>query len=229
VYQTEVDGVHHELGTSGFLYRSNKVMYDHKTKSCWSTLHGEPVVGPLVGKGIKLNRRYLVTTTWGEWKDRHPDTTVLSLKTGHRRDYDEGVAYQDYFSTDDLMFTVPELDTRLLNKDEVLAFRNEDEQLAIAIKFLAKQKIHHDQIGDQKIVVLADADGTSRAYDVGELRFESWNQTDTAIDTTGVQWTVLEDSLVAGEKKLARMPSHNVFWFGWVAQFPETRLVKSQN
>lgn len=226
MYQTQVDGVHHELGTSGFLYRSSKLMYDHATKSFWSTLQGKPVVGPLVGKDIKLNRRYLVTTTWGQWKKRHPDTTVLSLNTGHRRDYGEGVAYRDYFATDELMFTVPELDKRLLNKDDVLAMRSGDEQLAIAIKFLAKKRVHHDTIGDKKIVVLADADGTSRAYDVGSLRFESWNGNDQAIDSSGQRWTVLEDGLISGAKKLQRVPSHNVFWFGWVSQFPETRLVK---
>lgn len=201
-------------------------MYDHATKSFWSTLHGEPVVGPLVGQGIKLNRRYLVTTTWGEWKKRHPATTVLSLETGHRRDYGEGVAYHKYFATDKLMFTVPEIDTRLLNKDEVLAFRNKDEQLAVAIKFLAKKKVHHEKFGAQQIVVLADDDGTSRAYDVGELKFDSWNGTDQAIDSNGGKWTVLEDSLVSSGKKLNRMPSHNAFWFGWVSQFPKTRLVK---
>jgi hypothetical protein len=226
VYQTEVDGVHHELGTSGFLYRSSKLMYDHATKSFWSTLQGKPVVGPLVGKDIKLNQRYLVTTTWGDWKKRHPDTTVLSLNTGHRRDYGEGVAYRDYFSTDKLMFTVSALDKRLLNKDEVLVFRNDEEQLAIAIKFLAKQRIYHDTIGDQNIVVLADAYGTSRAYDANEVSFESWNGNDQAIDSNGLRWKVLEEALTSGDRKLRRMPSHNVFWFGWVSQFPETRLVK---
>lgn len=226
MYQTKVDGVHHELGTSGFLYRSNKVMYDHATKSLWSTLWGEPVVGPLVGKGIKLDRRYLVTTTWGDWKKRHPETTVLSLETGHRRNYGEGVAYRSYFATDELMFTVPEIDDRLLNKDEVLAFRDGNEQLAIAIKFLARQNVHHDTLGDKKIVVLANGNGTSRAYDVGDVRFSSWNSDDEAVDSTGRMWKVLEDSLVSGESKLNRMPSHNAFWFGWVSQFPNTRLVK---
>jgi len=162
VYQTKFNGVHHELGTSGFLYRSNKVMYDHATKSCWSTLHGEPIVGPLVGK--------------------HPNTTVLSLETGHHRDYGEGVAYRDYFATDKLMFTVPQIDTRLLNKDEVLAFRDEDQQLAIAIKFLATKGIHHDKIGKQNIVVLANSNGASRAYDAGTTTFTSWNRIDQAIE-----------------------------------------------
>ena len=201
-------------------------MYDHATKSLWSTLQGEPVVGPLVGKDIKLDRQYSVTTTWGKWKKRHPDTTVLSLDTGHSRDYGEGVAYQSYFATDDLMFTVPKIDDRLLNKDEVIAFRDGDQQLAIAIKYLAKKRIHHDRIGDQKIVVLADKDGTSRAYDVGDLKFESWNEIDKATDASGRVWKILEDGMVAGDKKLNRIPSHNVFWFGWVSQFPETRLVK---
>lgn len=201
-------------------------MYDHATKSFWSTLQGEPVVGSLVGKEIKLNRRYLVTTTWGEWKKRHPKSTVLSLETGHRRDYGEGVAYRDYFATDDLMFTVPDVDTRLKNKDEVLALRTGDEQLAIAVKYLATKRVHHDKLGDQKIVVLADSDGTSRAYDVNELTFASWNGTNEAVDSDGNKWAVLEDALVSGDKKLQRMPSHNVFWFGWVSQFPKTRLVK---
>ncbi len=226
MYQTEVNGVHHELGTSGFLYRSNKLMYDHATKSLWSTLQGAPVVGPLVGKNIKLDRRYLVTTTWGKWKQQHPKTSVLSLNTGHNRDYGEGVAYREYFGTDELMFTVPEIDDRLLNKDEVLAFRKGDDQLAVAISFLAAKGVHHDKIADQRIVVLADRAGTSRAYSADDIEFTHWDGSGEATDTTGRKWQVREDGLVAGDKSLSRVPSHNVFWFGWVSQFPETRLVK---
>ena len=74
LYHTEHDGVNHALGTSGFLYRSNKLMYDQATQSLWSTMRGIPVVGPLAGKGIVLDRGSVVTTTWGEWRRRHPDT-----------------------------------------------------------------------------------------------------------------------------------------------------------
>ncbi|MEO1475810.1 MAG: DUF3179 domain-containing (seleno)protein, partial [Pseudomonadota bacterium] len=122
-YKTDVDGTSHTLGTSGFLYRSNKLMYDAATQSLWNTLTGEPVVGPLANKGISLEHLSVVTTTWGEWKRRHPETQVLSLNTGHFRDYGEGVAYNDYFSTDRLMFNTPFRDDRLKNKQEVLALR----------------------------------------------------------------------------------------------------------
>jgi len=41
---------------------------------------------------------------------------VLSLETGHERDYSEGAAYRDYFSNDTLYFQVPHDDQRLRNK-----------------------------------------------------------------------------------------------------------------
>ena len=82
-YKTRLKGVDYNLGTSGFLYRSNKLMYDKATQSLWNTLKGEPVLGPLVDKGIKLEHLSVVTTTWAEWKRRHPNTSVLSLSLIH--------------------------------------------------------------------------------------------------------------------------------------------------
>jgi len=230
VYDTTVNGVHHELGTSGFLYRSNKLMYDHATKSMWSTLSGTPVVGPLVGQGIELKTLYVVTTTWKEWRRRHPGSLVLSLDTGHRRDYGEGVAYRDYFGTDRLMFNVPKVDDRLLNKAEVLALRSTgspQEQLAIDAAFLAKTPVYHDRIGREAFVVLTDKSGANRVYATGGVNFAGWDGDTVARDQQGRTWQVHEDGLAGpGNRKLARLPAHRAFWFGWYSQYPATRLVK---
>jgi len=132
-------------GTSGFLYRSNKVMYDADTQSLWSTTKGVPFVGPLVGKDIALERSFVVTSTWGEWRRRHPQTQVLSLDTGHDRDYGEGVAYNSYFSSDKLMFGVPGEDARLANKAEILALQfpdAPDDTMAISADFLADKPVY---------------------------------------------------------------------------------------
>ena len=147
LYDSVVDGYEHELGTSGFLYRSNKLMYDRATQSLWNTLWGTPVVGPLVGEGIRLPRRSVVTTTWGEWRRRHPDTEVLDLDTGHSRDYAEGAAYRDYFATDDLMFNTSQVDTRLANKAEVLGLvlpGENAEPLAIAAAYARANPLLHE-------------------------------------------------------------------------------------
>ena len=42
------------FGSSGFLYRSNKLMYDQQTHSLWNQFTGRPVVGPLTGSRIEL-------------------------------------------------------------------------------------------------------------------------------------------------------------------------------
>jgi hypothetical protein len=230
LYDVTINGVHHELGTSGFLYRSNKLMYDHATKSLWSTLTGAPVVGPLVGKGIELKPLYVVTTTWKEWWKRHPGTLVLSLDTGHRRDYGEGVAYREYFATDRLMFNVPKLDQRLPNKAEVLALRFSDapdEQLAIAADFLAANRVYHDRVGRTNFVVLTDPGGANRVYASSKVAFANWNGEHVLHDRAGKVWKVDEDRLTGPRgESLKRLPAHRAFWFGWYAAYPSTRLVK---
>ena len=230
-YKTNFNGTNHALGTSGFLYRSNKLMYDAATQSMWNKIKGEPVLGPLVGKGIKLEHLSVVTTTWAEWKRRHPDTQVLSLNTGHRRDYGEGVAYNDYFATDRLMFNTPFNDTRLKNKQEVLALRftgAPGQQLAIDTDFLAENPIYADRVGPQNIVVITDQSGANRVYDPGNTRFVTYNGDSTLTDETGEKWTLTEAALTSDSgQTLDRLPYHRAFWFGWKATFPDTRLVKS--
>lgn len=230
LYKTEHKGTNHAMGTSGFLYRSNKLMYDKATQSLWSTLEGEPVIGPLVGKGIKLDYLSVVTTTWKEWKERHPDTKVLSLNTGHRRDYGEGVAYRDYFATDDLMFNVPKIDKSLKNKDEILSIRlqgNKDENWAISSAFLRKNPIYESRIGTMDFVVFTDKTGAHRVYKSKTIRFKSYDRKSTVTDIHGTKWTITEEGMknTKGET-LERFPSHNAFWFGYKAAFPNTKLIR---
>lgn len=230
LYDTKVNGVNHELGTSGFLYRSNKMMYDKATQSLWNTIEGKPIVGALVSKGIELPSRSVVTTTWGEWRKRHPETKVLSLETGHRRNYNEGEAYRTYFATDDLMFKVPQIDRRLKNKAEVLIIRAEGyktDPLAIAAKFLRKNNIYQDQISDQAFVVVTDKTGGNRVYQTNQQKFAKIKNRKTLIDNQGGEWTIEEEQLIGPNgEELKRLPYHRIFWFAWYNTYPATRLVK---
>ena len=204
-------------------------MYDRKTSSMWSTLHGEPVIGPLVGKGITLKRRSVVTTTWGEWSQLHPGTSVLSLNTGYRRNYGEGVAYESYFSTDRLMFETPKSDTRLPNKRQVVALRSHDKTNPVAIdtQFLKKNPVYSVKVGADHVVILTTPQGASRVYQAKNHKFISLNDQGEVIDQHGERWKISESELIhSSQEALVRYPSHQSFWFGWVAQFPKTRLIK---
>ena len=228
LYKTRYQGRRHQLGTSGFLYRSNKLMYDRETQSLWNTTWGEPVIGPLVGQNIRLQRSFLVTTTWGEWKRRHPATTVLSLETGYQRDYGEGVAYKAYFSTDTLMFSISTSDNRLNNKDEVLALTFPDhsrETMAIAAQYLTKSPIYQNALGDLKFIVLTDSSGANRVFETGGIQFVAYDQDSAVTDSEGGQWLLSEDRLSSNGMELARLPAHRAFWFGWHAAYPDTILI----
>ena len=229
LYKTMTDGVNHEIGTSGFLYRSNKLMYDKKTQSLWNTLWGRPVIGKLADEDIELERMSIVTTTWGEWKKRHPGTKVLSLNTGHRRDYGEGVAYKQYFATDELMFTVPKLDKRLKNKDEVLGLvfvEHSDMPLAVSSSYLAKNPVYQSSIGDREFVILTDNSGASRVYESKGKKFTGWDGQYTVSENNNTKWILTESKLVSPEGEiLYRLPAHRAFWFGWYSAYPHTKLI----
>jgi hypothetical protein len=222
------------LGTSGLLYRSNKLMFDEETMSLWSTLEGKPVVGSLVGSGLELVPLPVVTTTWSEWRTRHPTTTVLAEDTGHARDYSEGAAYRNYFATDELMFQVPQPDTRLKNKAEVLAMlltsRNGGSlPVAISADFLARNRLYQRQFADHSIVVVTSRDGANRAYVAGAVRFVRLIDDHTVRDSEGRDWVIGEEALTRpgpAPRSLRRVAARRAFWFGWHAQFPRTELVR---
>lgn len=228
-YETEHQGIPFDLGTSGFLYRSNKLMYDEVTQSLWSTVLGTPVIGPLTQMEIDLKSHSVVTTTWNAWREKHPDTKVLSLETGYERNYDEGEAYREYFATDQLMFDVPLKDDRLANKDEVLIVRAPGYQrdpLALAAKFLDRHPVYQDQIGDTGFVVITDQSGANRAYERRDVSFRKKLKAGVIEDTEGNTWTLTESALVsAAGKSLNRLPYHRIFWFAWYNTYPKTRLV----
>ncbi len=229
LYDTDNGTLSHDLGTSGFLFRSNKLMYDQQTQSLWNTIKGEPVLGPLAGKGIALDHRSVVTTTWGKWKSLHPNTKVLSLDTGHQRDYDEGVAYHAYFATDELMFHTPFQDSRLDNKREVLALRFKGQagkSVAIDTEYLKRNPVYKNTLGNQKYVVITDETGANRVYDPAGISFEKLNAKGV-VDATGTIWKITESQLTHPNGSVAkRLPYHRAFWFGWHATFPNTTLIK---
>ena len=234
-FESVADGRHLTFGTSGLLYRSNKLMFDHETKSLWNTFEGVPVVGELAGSDLQLTPRAVVTTTWGEWRRRHPATTVLSLDTGHRRNYAEGAAYRSYFGSDELMFAVSRRDARLPNKAEVLVLRLPDPDrpgelvpLAITARFLLRSRVFQYDFAGRPLVVVTSEAGANRVYDAGEVRFERHIDAERVIDEGGRAWRITEAGLVLesdSDVRLARVPAQRAFWFGWYAQFPDTALI----
>ncbi len=91
------------FGVSGLLYNSDVLMYDEQTESLWSQIEMLAISGPL--RGEKLNSLILGHTSWRDWISRHPDSWVLSDKTGFKRDYSRN-PYAGYEKDNNLYFPV---------------------------------------------------------------------------------------------------------------------------
>ncbi|MEP1208142.1 MAG: DUF3179 domain-containing protein [Rhizobiaceae bacterium] len=206
------------FGSSGFLYRSNKLMFDRATKSLWNQFTGEPVVGPLTNQGIKLKIRPNVITSWSQWRKANPQTSVLSLKTGFLRDYGSGVVYRDYFSSPDLMFpTIVRDENRLKRKDYVFGIRDVAAARAWPISAFEGGRVINDKVGLTNIVLIGDsATRTVRAYERKEMKFKAGDDANSLVATDGGKWRFDETVLTgpAGET-FARMPGHISYWFAW--------------
>ncbi len=122
------------FGVSGLLYNSDVLMYDGQTESLWSQIRRQAVTGPM--KGARLEMIPLVHTTWGRWKEQHPDGLVLSRETGHARDYDRD-PYLQYARTPGTMFPIGHKDGRLPEKEMILGITRGNGTAAFPLERLA--------------------------------------------------------------------------------------------
>jgi len=224
------EGRAYTFGTSGLLYRSNKLMIDRQTATLWNNLTGEPALGPLAGGAVRLPVLPLVVTTWGEWRHRHPGTTALALDREMERRW--GFSYQPGAADRrraGVSFPVWLKSGALDPKAEVFAVRLGDRAKAYPVELALKEKVINDQLGGEPLAVVADRQsGAVRAYRRGARTFAPATPTEL-VDAGGRRWEVGEDALVArgpgpAEPPLPRLPGHQAFWFAWYSFFPHAEL-----
>ena len=219
LFETQVEGRKKPLvfGSSGFLYRSNKLMFDRETDSLWNQFTGEPVSGPLVNSGIRLKIRPVTITTWKAWRTANPDTKVLSLDTGFDRNYGSGIVYADYFASAELMFPAFVRDeSKVKRKDYVFGIRELDIARAWPLAAFEKEKVINDNFAKRPIVLIGDAKTrTVRAYERGGNTFSA-GKSEVSVKSGKDAWLVSEDALIGpGGEKLVRIAGHLAFWFAW--------------
>ena len=232
MYSATINGEPTEFGTSGLLYRSNKLMYDRATETLWRQFRGDPVVGPLAGSGVQLKILPSVLTTWAAWQSQHPDTTVISNETGryppesYRPESDRRSIYYSYRAAANPMFPTPEINETLPAKAQVFGLTIGHAARAYPQTALPPAAVLNDTLGSRPVAIITDANGAPRAYHRGALEFHpaGWPHLQ---DNHGQQWRITENALLNAanpSRQLPRLPARTAYWFGWQAFYPHTDI-----
>ncbi len=197
VYDPENGGSRLTFGVSGKIYKSNLLMYDRETGSLWSQMLQRAITGPLTGAVLAMLPAE--HSSWEHWRTEHPNTLVLSLDTGFKRDYglDPYRQYLEdgrptFLSSQDSKKTKGKIDPM----EPVLGVNIGGMQKAYPFSRLKKKpRQFADRVGDTTLVIHFD------------------RESKTAYVTTQ-----------SGEV----LPSTMVFWFAWQNFFPQTQVLAKE-
>ena len=225
------------FGTSGLLYRSNKLMYDRGTETLWVQFEGKPAVGSLADSGLELEVLPVTLTTWGDWVALHPETTVLDINTGiypassYLPEDDPVSAYFEYRVGAGPIFPTHGISDLLPQKSSVLGLNINGQPKAYPLTLVKEREIVNDAAGGREVVVISTDDGKgARGYERGGLTFSDpqiMHRVLTVEDGQGRRWRVQEDALVLVDdpsRRLARLESRVSYWFGWFQFHPTTAV-----
>jgi len=163
-FDSTINGKRLEFGVSGLLYNSDVLLYDRQSGSLWSQIARTAVTGKM--KGTRLDPIRVSHTTWRDWQTRHPDTEVLSTRTGFRRNYKVD-PYPNYGRNGRLYFPVAEENRRYPRKSIVMGLEIDGRFKAYPFKELKKSPSQFtDKFqGEQIEVYYDDRNQTARILD----------------------------------------------------------------
>ncbi|MGQ0733647.1 MAG: DUF3179 domain-containing (seleno)protein, partial [Acidobacteriota bacterium] len=219
------------FGASGLVYRSQGLLFDRQTRSLWSPMTGERLVG---GPATPLRRLPIVVTSWGAWRREHPGTTVLSPDTGHRFTYVEGAITRARLRRVGVAFPVPPVVPELDGDAEILGVpplvsAGRGRPMAVPARSLGPGAVRAMATDAARLVIVTGRQGLARVYDAGEVEFGRLERDGQLQDQAGRPWRIEEDALVLVSDQASRAPRVPAVWAAWAAwhaRFPDTVLVR---
>jgi hypothetical protein len=210
-----------EFGVSGRLVNSNLTMYDRSTDSWWPQVAATAIQGPLQGETL---REFRVTwTTWGQWREVHPDTKILTEDTGAARRYGDDPYGEynppgGYYASDRTLFEPIVSDDRANPKRVVIGTRTSEGALTFDKRTLLDERVLTGSIQETPYVAVADpALSTGYVYA---------NPEDRPVEAVDGGYRIDGETHAADSLPLSRSLSFDGMWFAWAGFYPEVPYVR---
>jgi len=146
-----------EFGVSGVLYNSDLVLYDRATNTLWDQIEAKGIVGTMTGERLEMVP--VSMSRWAKWRDKHPDTLILSTETGFDYDYTAD-RFGEYRESTRLFMPVSATDERVHAKTVVFGFGLPSGDIAYAESVLQENSSYEHDLDGAKAVVTLHDDGS---------------------------------------------------------------------
>ena len=210
-----------ELGVSGRLINSNLVMFDRGTGSWYPQILARAIRGPPAG--AYLEEFQVIWTTWGRWRDAHPETLLLTDDTGFVRNYGDDPYGEynppsGYYENDDTLFPPLTTDDRFHPKAVVIGARTADGAMAVPKEALRDRRVVEGTMDDVPYVTVYD-----ETLDTG---FVYRNADEISVEHTDGRYEVDGEQYDPEALPLERVLGFDAMWFAWYGYYPSTAVLE---
>ncbi len=213
------------FGLSNKLVNSNLILYDRGTETWWPQMLGAGIANE--NRGQALIETQVVWTTWNRWRQKHPDTTVLTEETGFIRDYgDDPYGSYDpepggYYASSEPTRVVMHEDDRFHSKEVVVGARTSDGTVAFVKETMRQSGVETERVGETSYSAFYD-DCLDVVYVYRNPDSETFTQ------ENGLYADSHGESFRADNIPLEAVIAFDAMWFAWVAFFPNTVVAPAQ-
>lgn len=245
VFDRMVKGQLLDFGTTGWLRKSDLIMYDRQTESWWQQFVGQAIIGEYTGTELLQLPSQMVS--YATFKETYKDGQILSRETGYRRNYGRN-PYAGYDSINNSPFLYSgELDPRLPPMERILSWPDGKGHVLLPLSELQDRSVVNTTTEEGPVVVLAPGSALSAldksditasrkvpaaaAFSAGlgqlELSF-ALNEGVIIDEQTGSHWNAFGHA-VEGKlkgKRLRQLDKGVHFAFAWLAFDPDARIIE---
>jgi len=212
------------FGVSGRLVNNNLIMYDRASESWWPQVLATSIPGSWnesPGRS-RLREFRVIWTTWGRWRERYPDTAVLSRDTGHARNYDDDPygSYNPkggYYDNGTTLFPRLNPDDRYHAKRVVVGARTPDGSAAFLKDGLRETGLLSGELREAPVVAVYDP-GLDTAYAYHNPDGESFSYDEGTVVGPG------GDAYDPDDLPLSPLLAFDAMWFAWSGFYPDTNV-----
>lgn len=216
VYEPVVNGQPETFRLVG-MDHFNAMFEDNSTGTWWRQVTGEAVAGPLKGK--QLPEYPSVQLSLAKWSALHPNTLVMLPDPAFQEEYDSLANYE----TGRRKGKLTRRDSASWqDKSWVIGVEMDKGSKAYDWNEVQQQRIMHDQIGGQPVVVVLSQDSNSFVVLQRTDAAQQFTLQNDTLRSGELRFDFLGKSLQPGVPDLVRARAYQEYWHSWQTFHPLT-------